>query len=264
MQLNTDKVQAHVENGIGWLIFNNLPRHNAMSLEMWQATGDVMEAYQNDPAVRVVVMKGAGNKAFVSGADISQFDKVRDNAEQAKEYARISDWGRSWLEKFDRPLIAQIQGFCIGAGMGIALAADIRIACTGSRFAIPAAKLGLGYLYTGLANLARVVGPSSARDIMYTGRFLDTDEALRIGLVNFVHPEAEFEQKALEYATIIAGNAPLTIRAAKAALDSFERFSDTQASKTVDAMIDACFDSADYKEGRKAFAEKRKPQFTGK
>ena len=264
MQLNTDKVQAHIENGIGWLIFNNLPRHNAMSLEMWQATGDVLEAYQNDPAVRVVVMKGAGNKAFVSGADISQFDKVRDNAEQQKEYARISDWGRSWLEKFDKPLIAQIQGFCIGAGMGIALTADVRMASSSARFAIPAAKLGLGYLYTGLANLARLVGPSSARDIMYTGRFLESDEALRIGLVNYVYPDTEFEQKVLDYATLVANNAPLTIRAAKAALDAYERYSDAQASKTVDTLIDACFDSEDYKEGRKAFAEKRKPQFKGK
>ncbi len=264
IQLKTDKILAQVEDGIGWLTFNNPERRNAMSLEMWQATGDALEAFQSDPSVRVVVMKGAGGKAFVSGADISQFDKVRSNADQAKEYARISDWGRAWLVRFDKPLIAMINGVCIGGGLAIALSADVRFACTGSRFGIPAAKLGLGYAYSGLAMLARLVGPSSARDIMFTGRFLENDEALRIGLINFVTEEADLEARVRAYAAIIAGNAPLTIRAAKASVSAYEHYADSQVSDELNAMIDACFNSADYAEGRKAFAEKRKPKFQGR
>jgi enoyl-CoA hydratase/carnithine racemase len=264
MQLKTDKIIATVEGGIGWITFNNPERRNAISIEMWEGVGDALEAFQADPAVRLVVLKGAGGKAFVSGADISQFAKVRDNAEQAKEYARITDRGRKWLVDFNKPLIAMIQGACIGGGLAIALSADIRFAAKGSRMGIPAAKLGLGYAYDGLANLARLVGPSNAKDIMFTGRFLDTAEALRIGLINFETEEADLEQKVRDYAAIIAGNAPLTIRAAKATVQAYEDYSDAMVTPQVNALIDACFNSEDYKEGRAAFGEKRKPQFKGR
>ena len=177
IELKTNKIIAEIADHVGWLTFNSPARRNAVSLEMWQGIGDALEIFQHDVQVRVVVMQGAGGKAFVSGADISEFDAQRANAQQRQQYADIAARGGRWLAQIDKPLIAMIQGFCIGGGLGIALNADIRFATPASRFGIPAAKLGLGYEYAGLANLARLIGPSSARDILFSARFLDADEA---------------------------------------------------------------------------------------
>lgn len=264
LTLETTKIIAEVDEGIGWLTFNHPERRNAISLEMWQGIGDALEAFEHDDAVRVVIMKGAGGKAFASGADISEFDTHRANAEQRKAYGEISGRGNQWLAQLSKPFIAMIHGFCIGGGLAIALNADIRFATPASTFGIPAAKLGLGYEYAGLAKLARLVGPANARDIMFTARFLDADEALQRGLINFVVSEEELESRVRDYAATIAANAPLTVRAAKAAVNAFERYSITEASKEVTPLVDACFDSDDYKEGRRAFAEKRPPQFKGR
>lgn len=264
LALQTTKILAEVKDGIGWLTFNQPEKRNAICLEMWQGIGDVLEAYDADPEVRVVVMTGAGGKAFASGADISEFDQHRSNAEQRKNYEVIASRGNTWLAKFSKPLIGMIHGFCIGGGLATALNADVRFATPVSTFGIPAAKLGLGYEYPGLAKLARLVGPSVARDIMFTARFMDAKEALSIGLINFVVEESELEKAVTEYASLIAANAPMTVFAAKAAVNAFEKYSVTEASREVAHLVDACFDSEDYKEGRKAFSEKRKPSFTGK
>ena len=222
------------------------------------------EWYQADSEVRVVVMTGAGGKAFASGADISEFDQHRSNAEQRRNYEAISARGNAWLAKFSKPLIGMIDGYSIGGGLATALNADVRFATPSSTFGIPAAKLGLGYEYPGLAKLARLVGPSVARDIMFTARFMDAEEAKSIGLINFVIEASELEHAVTDYARLIAANAPLTVFAAKAAVDAFERYSMTEASGEVAHLVDTCFDSEDYKEGRKAFAEKRSPIFQGK
>lgn len=262
--LQTQKIIAEVDDGIGWMTFNHPERRNAISLEMWQGIGDALEAFEHNDDVRVVIMKGAGGKAFASGADISEFDQHRANAEQRKQYGEISGRGHQWLGQLSKPFIAMIDGFCIGGGLAIALNADVRFATPASRFGIPAAKLGLGYEYPGLAKLARLVGPASARDIMFTARFLEAAEAREIGLINFVVDAGELESRVRAYAAMIAANAPLTVRAAKAAVDAFERYSVNEASKAVAPLVDACFDSDDYKEGRRAFAEKRKPVFKGR
>jgi enoyl-CoA hydratase len=264
MKLATEKILAEVDGGIGWLTFNQPERRNAMSMEMWQGVGDAMEAFRADDAVRLVIMRGAGGKAFVSGADISEFDAHRADAEQKRQYAAITARGNRALRQFDKPLLAMIQGFCIGGGLAVALTADIRIATPGSVFGIPAAKLGLGYEYPGLAGLARLVGPSVARDILFSARFLPADEALRVGLINRIVPEGQLEEETREYAALIARNAPLTVRAAKAALDEWEKEPASRDLARVDAMVNACFDSDDYKEGRRAFAEKRTPEFHGR
>ena len=264
MELKTSKMLASVEEGIGWITFNNPARRNAISLEMWEGLGTILESFQHDTNVRVVIMKGAGDKAFVSGADISEFDSKRGNAEQKKRYGEISANANRWLGKLDKPLIAMIQGFCIGGGLATALSADVRIATEDSTFGIPAAKLGLGYDYGGLKVLCDLVGPSHAKDIMFSARFLDAEEALRIGLVNFVVTRDKLEQKVKDYADLIAANAPLTVKAAKAAVNEAMKDAGKRDLTNVNELVNTCFDSEDYKEGRRAFMEKRKPHFQGK
>jgi enoyl-CoA hydratase len=262
--LGTDRILASVENGVGWITFNHPERRNAMSLDMWQGLGIAAEAFERDPQVRVVVLRGAGGKAFVSGADISEFEQHRADAAQKKTYDQIAARGHAGLSALSKPLVAMIQGYCVGGGLAIALAADVRFASADARFAIPAARLGLGYDYRGIAALARLVGPSAAKDILFSARFLEADEALRLGLVNFVADAAQLEEQVRQYAARIADNAPLTVHAAKRALQLFERYADAQDSGETAALVLRCFDSEDYKEGRRAFLAKRQPQFHGR
>jgi len=263
LNLDTERMLARIEDGVGWMIFNNPARHNALSLEMWQGIGDILEHYADNDDVRVIVMRGAGGKAFVSGADISEFDKKRSNVQQKDEYAKVAGRANRWLNKTAKPLVALIEGYCIGGGLATALSADIRMASPDSTFGIPAAKLGLGYEYEGLAKLARVVGPSRARDIMFSARYMDAQEALDMGLINFIEARDTIESACIAYAQRIAGNAPLTVKAAKAALNAWESGSRQDDVDTVRAQVDECFNSEDYKEGRRAFAEKRAPSFKG-
>jgi enoyl-CoA hydratase/carnithine racemase len=263
LELGTDKILARIEDGVGWITINQPERRNAMSLAMWQGLGEAAEAMQADATVRVVVLHGAGGKSFAAGADISEFEQHRANAEQKLRYAEIASRAHRGLARLNKPLIAMVQGFCIGGGMALALAADLRFAGAGSRFGIPAARLGLGYEYEGLAALARLVGPSTAKDMLFSGRQIETEEALRLGLVNQVLPAEALEDAVRAYAASVAANAPLTVQAAKAALRLFERYSAADDS-AVAAAVDRCFDSADYQEGRRAFMEKRTPTFQGR
>ena len=264
LTLQTERMQAWIEQGIGWMVFNNPARHNALSLAMWESIGDILEYFASNDDVRVVIMRGAGGKAFVSGADISEFDKERANAEQRASYGVTAGRATLWLAKIEKPLIGLIEGYCIGGGLATALSADVRFATPDSRFGIPAAKLGLGYEFEGLAKLARLVGPSRARDIMFSARFMPAVEAKEMGLINFIEDREDIESACIAYAKTIADNAPLTVKAAKAAINAWERGSRNEEVETVRAMVDACFDSDDYREGRQAFAAKRKPQFNNR
>src|ERR1700751_365245 len=187
----TDKMLARKEGGVGILTFNNPERHNAVSLEMWEATKRILDGFAKDNEVRVVVLTGAGGKAFVSGADISKFESERASLEATKVYNATVDRANTGIYEFPKPTIAMIQGYCIGGGMGLAACCDLRIASDNSRFAVPAAKLGLGYAYPGNKRLADVVGPSFAKEIFYTARQFDAAEALQMGLVDRVRPAAE-------------------------------------------------------------------------
>jgi enoyl-CoA hydratase/carnithine racemase len=264
IELETEKMIAKVEDGIGWMTFNNPDRRNAVSLEMWAAIPTILDAFDADDRVRVIVMKGAGDRAFVAGADISEFDKRRSSAAESDKYGDVAQGAHRALKALQKPMLAMVQGYCIGGGLAIALYADMRIVTEDSRFAIPAARLGLGYAFDGLGMLVDLVGPSYAREIMFTARQFSAEEALRIGLANRVVPRAALEATVRDYATTIAGNAPLTIRAAKAAIAEVLKDPEVRDLKALEAITRACFDSADYAEGRLAFREKRSPNFTGK
>src|SRR4029079_8223875 len=258
------KILQNVSDGIGIVTFNNPGKRNAMSLDMWEGLGEALVELRDDPDVRVVIMTGAGNKAFVSGADISQFEKTRHNAEASEEYSKRSAAQRALLADYPKPTIACIRGFCLGGGMQVAMLADIRIAAENSQFGIPAAKLGIAYGYDGLKHLVSLVGPSWARLLMYTGMRIDSAEAVRTGLVERLIADADLWNATFEIARTISANAPLAIQAAKITIAEVLKDSDQRDMAAVKAIGTACMDSEDFREGRRAFMEKRKPQFKGR
>jgi enoyl-CoA hydratase/carnithine racemase len=253
-----------VTDGIGIVTFNNPEKRNAMSIEMWEGLGAALVELREDDDVRVVILTGAGDKAFMSGADISQFEKNRHNAQAAEDYNRRSDAQRAVLAEYPKPTIACIRGFCLGGGMQMAMLADMRLASDNSQFGIPAVKLGIAYGFDGLRHLVSLVGPSWARMIMYTGTRIDSAEALRIGLVDRVMPDAKLWDETLEIARTISGNAPLAVKAAKITIAQILKDKDERDMGAIKAISTACMDSEDFKEGRRAFMEKRKPVFKGK
>ena len=259
----TDKMLSRKEVGVGIVTFNNPERHNAVSLEMWEAAKSMLDVFADDDEVRVVVLTGAGGKAFVSGADISKFASERASLEATRAYDVITAATFSAIYEFPKPTIAMIRGYCVGGGVGLASCCDLRICSDNSRFAVPAAKLGLGYAYTGLKRLVDIVGPSFAKEIFYTARQFDAQEAYGMGLVNRVLPEAELESSVKSITDMICANAPLTIKAVKFTVGEILKDESKRDVARVDRMVAACFASRDYTEGRTAFMEKRKPVFTG-
>jgi len=260
----SERVIATIEDGVGWLVFNNPERLNAISLEMWEAVAAVVAHYEQDPAVRVVVLKGAGDKAFVSGADISQFEKQRSSAESIARYDAISASAMQRLTDFSKPTLAMIRGYCLGGGVGIALGCDIRLACESARFGIPAARLGVGYGWAGVKRLIDLVGPAYAKEIFFTARQFSAAEALAMGLINRMVPDGELENYVRSYCGMIAQNAPLTMAAIKVAAREIAKPSGEIDRAKCDELVTRCFASQDYIEGRRAFMEKRKPVFSGK
>jgi enoyl-CoA hydratase len=260
----TDKMLARKDSGVGYVIFNNPERHNAVSLDMWDATSRILEGFANDEEVRVVVLTGAGGKAFVSGADISKFESERATLEATRHYNATVEKAYTGIQQFAKPTIAMIRGYCIGGGVGLAVCCDLRICSDNSRFAVPAAKLGLGYSYAGLRRLVDVVGPAFAREIFFTARQFDAEEASRMGLVNRVVPEAELEPYVKNYADTIAANAPLTVKGVKYIIGEIMKDESARNLARCAELVEQCFASNDFIEGRRAFMEKRKPAFTGK
>ncbi len=261
----TPKLLLEKDGPIGWIVFNQPEKRNAVSQEMWQQMPEHVGDLAADDAIRVVVLRGAGEQAFVAGADISQFKDRRRNMADEEEYRRISAQGQEALARLGKPLLAMIHGYCVGGGVGIAITCDIRIAADDARFGIPAARLGLGYHYRGMEKLMTLIGPAYTKEIFFTARTdFGAQDALRMGLVNQVVPRAELLGYTREYAQRIARNAPLTLRSAKTTVEQLLRPSAERDLALLDKLLADCFNSQDYQEGVRAFSEKRRPQFQGR
>jgi enoyl-CoA hydratase len=258
------KMLAAKDDGVGLITFNQPEKRNAISMEMWNGLGDILDEFSEDSSVSVVVMTGAGNKAFVSGADISQFEKNRNSADAQAEYDKATGVGRDKLIAFRKPVIARIRGFCMGGGLAIAMATDLRIASADSQFGIPAARLSIAYAPDAVRRLIDLVGPAHARMILYTAKRIDAAEAERIGLINRMTTEEALNDVVLDIARTIADNASLSVAASKLTINEMLKDESQRDMAAIQAMMETCFNSADYKEGRTAFMEKRPPRFVGR
>jgi enoyl-CoA hydratase/carnithine racemase len=264
LDTGTGKLLVDVDGGIAEVTFNQPEKHNALSIEILRALPGALGALQADPAVRVVVVTGAGDRAFVSGADISEFGNVRTSPEARADYDRsMADMGHAW-RNLEKPIIAMIRGYCIGGGLLTALQTDIRIAAVGSQFGVPAARLGLGYGYGGVEALVALVGPAYAAEILFSARRFTAEEALRVGLINRVVPADELRATVMDLARAITDNAPLTVAACKVAIAQTQQTPERRDTARLADMVEACFRSQDYREGQAAFLAKRAPRFEGR
>lgn len=251
------------DGSIARLVFDHEERRNAITVDMWDAIPGAVQTLQEDPEVRVIIMRGAGSEAFVSGADISEFEKTR-TGNAGRDYDALTARAFAALRGLEKPLIASIHGFCIGGGAAIALTADLRYAADDARFAVPPARLGLGYHTAGIRALIRIVGFSETADLLFTARRVGATEARHIGLVNEVFAKDALDGSVDQLAQMIANNAPLTIRSAKISLQELAKLEADRDTARIKESIEQCYQSDDFKEGVRAFLEKRKPEFTGK
>jgi enoyl-CoA hydratase len=257
------ELRIEKDGSIAQLVFDHEKRRNAITVDMWEAIPSAVRAVQDDSEIRVVIVRGAGSEAFVSGADISEFEKTRAGA-SGREYDAMTARAFAALQGLDKPLVALIHGFCIGGGAAIALTADLRYAADDALFAVPPARLGLGYHTAGIRALIRTVGFSETADLLFTARRVPADEARHIGLVNEVFAKDVLDERVEAIAHRIAENAPLTIRSAKISLQELAKLETERDSPRIVESIERCYQSEDFREGVRAFLEKRKPRFTGR
>ncbi|MEO6362233.1 MAG: enoyl-CoA hydratase [Caldimonas sp.] len=261
--MRSEKMISRTDDGVGWMIFNNPDRHNAISLEMWEAAIEIMAEFSADPSVRVMVVAGAGGKAFASGADISRFKDERQEADALAHYQATTQMAYSAIQGMAIPTIAMIRGYCIGGGTAVAVCCDLRVCSEDAKFGVPAARLGLGYGLNRAQPLVDLVGPAYAKEMFFTGRQFDAREAEKMGLVNRVVADDALEATLDDMTRTIAANAPLTVRCAKLVIgETLKDVAERDVGATERAVA-ACFASADYQEGQAAFMEKRKPRFVG-
>ena len=261
---STERVKAWLDGAALHIRFNNPAKHNALSVDMWEAVPPLLAQAETDDAVRLVIFSGEGTKSFVSGADISQFEDMRAAREAVKRYEQMAETALMGIHDFAKPTVAAIRGYCIGGGVNVSISCDIRLASADSQFAIPATRLGLGYRLSALKNLVDLVGPGRAKDMFFTARRLDAAEALAIGLVNRVVPAEGLDALVAEYQQMISTGAPLTIKAGKRIIREVLKLDADTDTELCRRLILDCFESEDYAEGRTAFMEKRKPRFRGK
>ena len=260
----SERLPTEKRGAVGWITFNNPERRNAMSLDMWEALPRALDAFEADDEVRVIALRGAGDRAFISGADISQFEKDRSSPEGVQRYEEMAEGAQQRLSRADKPTVAVIRGYCLGGGVNIALACDLRLAADDARFGIPAARMGIGYRASSTKNLVDVVGPAYAREILITARQFSAAEALAMGLVQRVVPAAEIDARAEALLAEIGANAPLSMRTGKRIVRELLKPAAEFDAEAARGWVRECFASEDYREGRRAFMEKRKPAFKGK
>jgi enoyl-CoA hydratase/carnithine racemase len=260
----TDKMLIKRDGAIGHMVFNQPEKRNAVSLAMWERAQEILDEFQNDPDIRVVVLSGAGGKSFVSGADISEFESQRGTAEAQQHYNAQTGKVYERIEAFPKPTIAMIDGFCIGGGLNLACVCDIRICSEDLQIAMPAAKLALGYPFAAINRLKNIVGIANARHLMFTAGRVGAEEAHRMGFAQQIVPKDALEQTVTDYANTIAANAPLTVAAMKFISTQVLTDPEDRNLARCDEMVADCFASDDFKEGRRAFMEKRKPAFQGR
>lgn len=257
------RISIEKRGAIGFLIFDHPERHNAISVEMWQQIPAAAQELGKDDQVRVVILRGAGEAAFVAGADISEFERSR-TADNVEDYDRDNGRAYAALAAIDKPVIAMIHGYCVGGGVALALSADLRYAAQDAQLGIPAARLGLGYGMAGIETLTQLVGPSNAKEIFFTARRFPAERALQMGLLNAVFPKDRLEAEVMATAEQIAKNAPLTLRSVKLAVRELQKPAAARDADAVTRAIRACYESEDYREGVRAFLQKRSPQFEGR
>jgi len=258
-----DELQVAARGSVATLVLNRPAKRNAITLEMWKALPAVLGDLASDPAIRVLVIRGAGEEAFAGGADISEFERVRRDVASGKHYSRTVEQAELALVAYPRPTIAMIHGFCVGGGLEVVLACDLRFASRTSRFGITAARLGIVYGYASTQRLASVVGPSHARDLLFSGRLVGTEEALAMGLVNRVREPEALEPETYEYARRLADQAPLSQTGAKLML-RYALGDGEMTASDLSACVEQAYESDDYREGVRAFLSKRPPRFHGR
>ena len=250
--------------GVGWIVFNQPAKRNAINGAMWRGIPVAMQRFEADPAVRCVAFRGSGTEAFAAGADISEFEKIRSQRSTVAKYDGLLDQVLHAIQDSRKPSLAMIHGYCLGGGLEVALACDLRYSGESGQFGIPAAKLGLAYNVEGHKRLLETVGHARAREIMLLGRRYDARQALAMGLVHEIHPDNELEAFVDRVIGVLCENAPLSIANSKTIIEEFVKSSGLPDRKKMSASIARAAKSGDYQEGRRAFMEKRKPRFTGK